>query len=191
MRLIADVEGYHRQRSMPRESPEPMRHPSALAADPSALTAELMAEIERIRRLSNRLSRLLQDDHGVSVYQVGILAAIADGARHLNDVADATGQQASGASRLVERLARDGLLERGPDPRDRRAIVLDLTPRGERLLADARELVGRTILQALDHMPAEHARQLLPVMGSFLDAAQAVLAGIEVHAHVPSPREDR
>lgn len=38
------------------------------------------------------------------------------------------------ASALVERLVRRGLVRRVPDPRERRRVVLDLTPRGVRLL---------------------------------------------------------
>lgn len=136
---------------------------------------ELMGAIEGVRRLSNQLSRVLQDELGVSVYQVGILAAIDDGARHLHEVADATGQQVSGASRLVERLVNDGALERSADPADRRAVVLGLTAAGEQLLADARQLIGRTINRAVERMPPDEARQLLPVMASFLAAADGVL----------------
>jgi DNA-binding MarR family transcriptional regulator len=141
--------------------------------------AELMGAIERVRRLSNHLSRLLAESFGVSVYQVGILAAIDDGARHLHEVADATGQQVSGASRLVDRLVNDGLLERSVDPTDRRAVVLGLTAAGEQLLADARQLVGRTVNRAVERMPADEARQLLPVLVSFLDAADRALGDSE------------
>jgi DNA-binding MarR family transcriptional regulator len=141
----------------------------------AAPAADLMAAIERIRRLSNRLSRQLQRQLGTSVYQVGILAAVEEGARHLHQVAHTTGHHVSGASRLVDKLVNDGLLERHPDPTDRRAVLLALTPRGEERLAQARQVVGRAVRQALDGMPPAKARQLVPVLSSFLDAADAVL----------------
>jgi MarR family transcriptional regulator, organic hydroperoxide resistance regulator len=146
-----------------------------IRTQPTNPAAELMNAIERIRRLSNQLSRLLQDELGVSVYQVGILAAIDDGARHLHEVAEATGQQVSSASRLVDRLVNDGALERSADPDDRRAVVLGLTPAGEGLLADARQLIGRMINRSVERMPPDEAQRLLPVMISFLDAADGVL----------------
>jgi DNA-binding MarR family transcriptional regulator len=141
----------------------------------AAPTAELMSAIERVRRLSHHQSRLIQDRFGISIYQVGVLAAVEDGARQLGEVAHATGQQVSSASRLVERLVQDGLLERDADTRDRRAVVIGLTAAGRAMLAGARQLVGATMQQAISHMPAEQAAQLMPALGAFLDAADAVL----------------
>jgi DNA-binding MarR family transcriptional regulator len=134
-----------------------------------------MAAVERSRRLSNRLSRLLQARLGITIYQVGVLAAVEEGARHLGDVAGATGQQASVASRLVDRLVKDGLLERSADRADRRAVVLDLTVAGRRALGDARQVFGRTMQRALDRVPPDQARQLMPALTSFLEAAEVEL----------------
>lgn len=138
-------------------------------------TAELMAAVERARRLSNRQSRVLQARLGITIYQVGILAAVEEGSRHLGEVATATGQQASVASRLVERLVKDGLLERTSDRVDRRAVVIDLTADGRRVLGEARQLVGQTMQRALSRVPAGQAGQLLPALASFLEAAELVL----------------
>jgi DNA-binding MarR family transcriptional regulator len=146
-----------------------------MSRSPGTTAADLMAAIDRIRRLTNRLSRQLQLQLGISVYQLGILAAVDDGARHLHEVADATGHHVSGASRLVDRLVRDGLLERHPDPDDRRAVVLALTATGRERLADAWLLVGNTIRRALEDMAPADARQLAPALGAFLDAADRVL----------------
>jgi len=133
-----------------------------------------MASIERVRRLSNRHSRLLQARLGVSIYQVGLLAAVDDGALSVGAVAHATGQPVSGASRLIERLVRDGLVERNTDERDRRAVVLGLTPAGRSMLERARALIGQAIEEALAAMPPRQAEQLLPILSSFLDAAEKV-----------------
>jgi DNA-binding MarR family transcriptional regulator len=148
------------------------RDPSHGSVHPAA---ELMASIERVRRLSNRQSRLLQDRLGVTIYQVGLLAAVEDGAVSVGSVAHATGQPVSGASRLVERLVRDGLLARSADERDRRAVVLSLTSAGRATLERARSLIGETMQQALAGMPPPQAEQLLPTLASFLDAAEGVI----------------
>jgi MarR family transcriptional regulator, organic hydroperoxide resistance regulator len=150
---------------------------------PEGLTAELMASIERVRRLGNRISRLLQDDHGLTVYQLGILAAIDEGARHLHQVAEATGQPDSGASRLVDRLVRDGMIDRDADRADRRAVILGLTAQGRRMLEEARRSIGWTMQQALATMPADKADQLLPALGAFLDAAEDLLESRAKVAH--------
>jgi len=142
--------------------------------DSTAPTAELMSAIDRVRRLSNHHSRLLQERFGITVYQLGVLAAVDDGARQLGEVAHGTGQQVSSASRLVDRLVKDGLLERDADTRDRRAVVLGLTDAGRTVLEDARRLVGATMQQAIARMPQSKAAQLMPALEAFLDAADAV-----------------
>ncbi len=139
----------------------------------TAPAAELLEAIERVRRLGNRYSRLLQAELDLTVYHVGVLAAIDDGARHLHQVADATGQQVSGASRLVEKLVVDGLVERRQDESNRRAVVLELTTAGQRRLAEARQLIARQVNEALAHMPADKAQALVPVLEAFLDGADA------------------
>lgn len=43
-----------------------------------------------------------------------------------------------GASKLVDRIEASGYCRRLPNPADRRSSLLELTPRGEQLLAEAR-----------------------------------------------------
>jgi DNA-binding MarR family transcriptional regulator len=135
--------------------------------------AELLEAIERARRLSNRYSRVLQRELDLTVYHLGVLAAIDDGARHLHQVAEATGQQAPGASRLVDKLVNDGFVRRRQDEANRRAVILELTDAGRERLSDARALIGRQVALALDRMPADKVDLLLPVLDAFLDAADA------------------
>ena len=54
----------------------------------------------------------------------------------LNDLADRMGVSAPTASRSVDALHELGLVERVPDPRDRRALRIDLTPSGRKLLEE-------------------------------------------------------
>ena len=49
------------------------------------------------------------------------------------------------ASQAVERLVSDGLLDRRPDPRDRRAVVITISEKGRQLLDEIKE-VSNTLL---------------------------------------------
>gem|GEM_PF-625137 len=105
----------------------------------------------------------------------------------LVDIAQALGVALPSASRLVERLVRQGLVERKPDPYDRRAVRLTLTERSreaasqlhsERLahLSDCikdmdAELLNK-IIEALDilattsnrlHLPDDEKYPILPI----------------------------
>lgn len=142
-----------------------------LSADAQAV----MAAINRTRRLTTLLSRRLADELDCTRQQADTLAAIDDGATRLNEVAQATGQHLSGASRLIDSMVGDGLVERHADPDDRRAVALALTDRGTDLLEQARSLIGRTVDDALTKL-APDRRALLPaLLEEFLDAAEAAL----------------
>ena len=49
------------------------------------------------------------------------------------------------ASQAVERLVADGLLDRRPDPKDRRAVVITISENGRKLLDEIKE-VSNTLL---------------------------------------------
>lgn len=67
-----------------------------------------------------------------------VIAAAPTGAR-VQDVADGVGTSIAASSRLLDRLDADGLLERTPDPVDRRSVRSTLSPLGRAALATASE----------------------------------------------------
>jgi DNA-binding MarR family transcriptional regulator len=79
------------------------------------------------------------------------------------------GLKHNSAVELVDRCEREGLLERTPDPTDRRRAILRLTPKGRRLL--------RRLSEA-------HARELN-------ELAPRLIAALErIRLHVPEPAEE-
>ncbi|MES9607591.1 MarR family transcriptional regulator [Actinomadura sp. NPDC000929] len=61
---------------------------------------------------------------------------------------------------LVDRLVRRELVERRPDPDDRRVSQVVLTERGRELVARFRQAVGTAITGRLASWPADHHQQL-------------------------------
>jgi DNA-binding MarR family transcriptional regulator len=53
------------------------------------------------------------------------------------DIASALGITTGGASKLVDRIEASGYCRRLPNPADRRSSLLELTPEGQRVLAEA------------------------------------------------------
>jgi len=68
-----------------------------------------------------------------------------DGRLRLGELARAVVLSHSGVTRLVDRLAGAGLLERQPDPTDRRGHFAAITAAGEQALAHAWPVYGRGI----------------------------------------------
>jgi DNA-binding MarR family transcriptional regulator len=76
---------------------------------------------------------------------------------------------------IVERLRRLGLVVRRPEPRDRRAVRVSLTPGGRRVARRAVSRVGREVSRLLARVPARELvrlRDLLDLLNTQLRDAQ-------------------
>jgi DNA-binding MarR family transcriptional regulator len=109
----------------------------------SASTTEIGTAVEtlttatrQIQRVVLRLPDLIEREFGLTPNRVAALNAVAAGATRVQDVATATWTSVSATSRTVDALVTDGLLDRRPEPGNRRAAVLTLTSDGERVMAD-------------------------------------------------------
>ncbi len=91
-----------------------------------------------------------------------------------SELADVLDLQPISLTRLLDRLAENDLIERRPDPNDRRANRLYLTPAARPLLerlGDLSKGLLETILAGLDHKAREHLLHDLNVMKDNLRAA--------------------
>lgn len=94
----------------------------------------LFSELVRLELgLWNRLDDLQRLSGAVSLAQLQALRAVRsrDGAARVQDVADALHITVGAASKLVDRLERDGLARRSANPADRRSMLVALTRDGE------------------------------------------------------------
>jgi DNA-binding MarR family transcriptional regulator len=69
-------------------------------------------------------------DGAGSYPRLRVLSALGDGARRTGVLARDLGLTSHAVTKLVDALVSDGLLERRPDPTDRRASLVALTDRG-------------------------------------------------------------
>jgi len=100
--------------------------------------------LSRAARASQAIADDGLSDLGLTSAQAGALFALpSEGGAGVSAVADALGLAQSAASVLVQRLEQAGLVERQPDPVDRRAVLLTLTTRGRTMRARAIERAQR------------------------------------------------
>ncbi|MFI7641622.1 MarR family winged helix-turn-helix transcriptional regulator [Nonomuraea sp. NPDC049400] len=88
------------------------------------------------------IGRRLEAAYGTSLLEHELLAALLphpDGLR-MHELADALLVTRSGVTRLIDRLAGKGLVNRHPDPGNRRVILAVLTDRGRQQTAEAKDL---------------------------------------------------
>ena len=116
---------------------------------------------------------LAEHDLPLTSYEVLInLQAAPDQRRRMAELADGVLLSRSGMTRLVDRLERDGLLERDACASDGRGTFAVLTPKGEELLSRAR----RTHLDGvrerfLQHFSEDELEQLARLWNRVLPGA--------------------
>jgi DNA-binding MarR family transcriptional regulator len=143
--------------------------PVGPAADPGAplAPAELAAWrgfLHAHALLVRALDQELQERHGLPLHEYEVLLVLheADGHRlRMSELADAVLLSQSGLTRLVDRLGREGLVERVRCEHDGRGLFAALTEAGVARLREARptHLAGVRRL-FLDRLEAEDLRAL-------------------------------
>lgn len=84
-----------------------------------------------------------------------------EGRARVQEVSEDVGITVGAASKLVDRLERDGLAERQPNPANRRSSLVRLTPQGQRSLADGLAVAQEALDQAVGD---EDVEQMMAVL---------------------------
>jgi len=88
-------------------------------------------------------------EHDLSLTQLRVLGILRDRRARVTELATFLGLDKSTLSGLIDRAERRGLLARGKNPEDRRAVDVFMTPAGielaERLYAEVRRTLGPPI----------------------------------------------
>ena len=129
------------------------------------MTRELQREIASLFGHITRTDRAVADETPLTATQRLALAALFDGGPvRLHELAARIGATPPTASRAVDALVTAGLVERVADPRDRRALQIDVTPRGRRRVERRRAEVARTLEPALDRMRRTDRERLVTLI---------------------------
>ena len=119
-------------------------------------------------RLARRL-RAERGDHGLTLTQLACLATLhRHGAMTPSDLAAHEKVQPPSMTRTVNGLAERGLVQRNPDPHDRRQVVVSLTEAGAELLATDRAQREQWLTQRLADLSTDE-RETLARAAAILD----------------------
>lgn len=150
----------------------------ATPPDVSLLEA-VSTSIDRLQRVAGRVGERLSDELGLTEVAAQALVAVAEGARTVSSVAEATGRHVSTASRTVDGLVQADLVSRQEDPQDRRAVRLTLTPRGAATARRVEDYNREVIASSLTDLPAEDVAELARLLGALADAAERSLPPLD------------
>jgi DNA-binding MarR family transcriptional regulator len=159
-----------------RASPSEGRDPNVAVPTTDQLTEALFHALHAVKQRS-RLH--LDDDPALRVLSMPrahVLMVLMDAAGRpvrMSDLSTALGVTARNVTTIVDGLEREGFVARRPDPRDRRAILLELTEFGQAHTARVQALhheVGESVFAALDATERrELARLLAKIAGTAAD----------------------
>jgi len=116
-------------------------------------TARIGAGLFRLLRLVER-ARAQHDGELDRPFYMLMFELVSSGPARVSALAEAVHSDPSTVSRQVAHLIDLGLLERRPDPEDRRAALLAVTPDGTALLHRARTVRDQKIAEIVADWPA-------------------------------------
>ena len=121
----------------------------------------LKAMIEE--QLQDRLGLLLADNEAL------VNLRHSEAPLRMSEIAHRLILSRGGTTKVIDRLEEMGYAARRPDPDDRRATVVAITPEGEAAAAAAREIVDELLEAAwARHVSDEEARVIVDVMDRVL-----------------------
>lgn len=99
-----------------------------------------------------------------------------DGQARVQELSSDIGITVGAASKLVDRLERDGLAGRSPNPANRRSSLISLTPTGQQALLNALEVARAAVERAVGGEEVRPLSAALTRLQTRLDSAAGVPA---------------
>ena len=140
--------------------------------------AALKRAVTEAHRLLDQLLAVDMAALGLTIGESDVLTVIhlADYPPVPGEIADWLGLTGAGTTGRLNTLERRGLLERHPNPSDRRSVTLHLTLQGEALAASAIDAKNTTILNTIvDYIGAEAVDQLVGGLDHVTAKAREIL----------------
>jgi DNA-binding MarR family transcriptional regulator len=161
-----------------------MSRNSAKGSDAGTLVSALLTASRVLVAVS---AKSLEDlDDTVTLPQFRALVVLeTQGPSRLNQLAALLDVGSPTALRMVDRLVRAGLVERQTNERDRREVVIALSPAGRSLVQRVTRRRRAAIAKVVARMPADRQAELVDALVAFAEAADEPLVD------VPQARSDR
>lgn len=80
-------------------------------------------------------------------------------------------------TKIVDRLVKEGLVDRSPDTSDRRVLNIEMTEKGRQFMADRRERMRARLVEDLSHLSDEELEELRDTFERVRGALPKLLPG--------------
>jgi DNA-binding MarR family transcriptional regulator len=151
-----------------------MPEPSPSSPLPPAQTLKLIGHVHRaFHRVADQQLR----EQGFALGQLPVLMALKDGQpRSQAELARLAHVEQPSMAQLLNRMERDGLVERLPDPDDGRSRLISLTPACRARMPKSRAVMEALSEQALAGFSADDVALLGTLMRRLADNVEQMLA---------------
>jgi len=153
---------------------ESSRPTLSVVTEDDLATLELWRSVQLVHlRVTHLLHRGLVDDAGLGYQDYVVLTELRAGPRRVTDLAEGVGFEKSRLSHQLDRLERDGLVQRRRTQEDRRGAEVAITAAGRRLQAQVTPAHLERVRDLFDrHLTATERRAIR-------GAARKVLEGLD------------
>jgi MarR family transcriptional regulator for hemolysin len=137
------------------------------------LLRDLTRDLLLAGRLWRKIARAAAAEHGVSEAASAPLIWIERLGENVrqNVLADAIGIEGASLVRLVDELQASGLATRTPDPSDRRANAISLTPRGREVVKEVNDALAALRVEVFAEISESDVRAAFAVFAAIKTAA--------------------
>jgi DNA-binding MarR family transcriptional regulator len=134
-------------------------------------TRQILEGLSAVTRLVARASGGPEEGPPMtSTQRLALFETAIGGPLRLSDLAQRMGITAPTASRAVDGLVELGLLERLPDPGDRRAVRIDVTRPGRKLIEERKARAAAALEPAVGALSAQDRARLAALLARLADA---------------------
>ena len=131
----------------------------------------MLLAVARLATTQNRAAGAGARAAGVNATAWAILCEVSlDGWLTNGQIAERLGMSTGGVTPALDRLERSGLLERSPNPADRRSSIVALTPAGREELARTTDALARALEPVLARMQESERETALRFLVEVNDA---------------------
>jgi DNA-binding MarR family transcriptional regulator len=147
-------------------------------AAPELSSVRLMEQFRAIAHATHNRTNARMSAAGLSLARFRVLNALQSAGRiRMNELSAALGVVPRTVTTIVDALEKEGMVARLPDPADRRATLLDLTPEGLSQLRRLRVMHDSAAAELFDVLTATEKHQLARLLRRLQAATDADSGG--------------
>lgn len=136
---------------------------------------DVMGALTRLEQASTALRNRLRDRTGVSGTDLSVLqyvwrAKTGDRSVRVKDLTSHLGLTGPAVTGVIDRLERQGILQRVPNPEDGRSRFIELTPGQEQVFAAALDSTNEQLHELLSSFSERERRRLVRIVDRIVSA---------------------